>query len=196
VVTGHAASPANGLAVCIRGTAITPVRPFIDHYFGPGGWARYLERVGGPARALFDQTVTPLGWYPFDVALDLVDGLAKLGEGRPGVLREFAAYNLDSATNLIFRAIFKLGTPQFMVSRSDQVWKRFYSRGRMECDAAARKARVRLYEFPYANGNYRKLIGHSIEAVLNKAGASSLRTRYVENVVMGDEYSQYLFEWQ
>jgi hypothetical protein len=196
VVMGHAASRSSGGSVCLRGTAITPVRPFIDQYFGPGGWTRYLDVLEGPARATFDQTVTPLGWYPFDVALDLVDGLAKLGEGRPGVLREFAAYNLDYATNFIFRAIFKLGTPQFMVGRSDQVWKRFYSHGRMECDAAAGRARVRLYEFPYANANYKKLVGHSIEAVLNKAGATSLRTRYVESVVMGDEFSQYCFDWQ
>jgi hypothetical protein len=66
----------------------------------------------------------------------------------------------------------------------------------MECDAAAGQARVRLYEFPYANGNYKKLIGHSIEAVLNKAGARSLRTRSVESVLTGDELSQYFFDWQ
>ena len=83
-----------------------------------------------------------------------------------------------------------------MVSRSDQVWKRFYSHGRMECDVAAGRAKVRLYEFPYANANYKKLVGHSIEAVLNKAGAKSLRTRYVENLVMGDEFAEYLFDWQ
>ena len=196
LVTVHAASLSSGTPVCLRGTAITPVRPFIDQHFGPGGWARYLEGLGAPARAIFDQIVTPLGWYPFAVGLDLVDGIVKLGEARPGVLREFAAYNLDYATNLVFRAIFKLGTPQFMVSRSDQVWKRFYSHGRMECDAAAGRARVRLYEFPYANGNYKKLVGHSIEAVLNKAGATSLRARYAESALMGDEFAEYLFDWQ
>jgi hypothetical protein len=195
-ITGGVLSPSTDAPVCLRGTAITPVRPFVDRYFGPGGWARYLEVLGKPAQALFQQPVTPLGWYSFAVALDLVDGMTKVGEGRPGVLRDFAAYNLDYATSFIFRAIFKLGTPQFMVSRSDQVWKRFYSHGHMECDASAGRATVRLCAFPYANGNYKRLVGHSIEAVLNKAGARSLRTRHVENVVPGEGRSEYVFEWQ
>ena len=180
----------------LRGTALAPVRPFVEQTFGVGEWPRFLSLIGEEPRALFAQPITPLGWYPFSAARDVVDGLVTLADGRARVLREFAAFNLDVATNVIFRAIFKLGSPEFMVARSDQVWKRFYSHGRMTCEVSPGHATVALHDFPYLTANYNRLVGHSIEAVLNKAGARSVRTTQNDRTLAGDSRSEFSFEWK
>jgi hypothetical protein len=183
--------------VNVRGTALMPVRPFIDRYFGPSGAEHFLSFLGSEpdsARVALGQ-ILPSAWYPFRVALDVVDGLVAMA-AHPRVLRDFAAYNLDYATGAIFKAIFKLGTPEFMALRADQVWRKFYSRGRMTCTATSGRASVQLHEFAWLRPNYDRLVQHSIEAVLVKAGARNCTIKHSCCMLRGDPFCQSDYEWK
>ena len=114
----------------------------------------------------------------------------------PGVLREFAIHNLDFATNFVFRAIFKIGTPEFMVARSDQVWKKFYSHGRMVCAVSAGRARIELHEFSCLTANYERLLTHCMEAVLLKAGARRVQAHQTQSIVRGDRCCEFNYTWE
>src|SRR5262245_3262459 len=103
--------------IFIRGSAIAPAQPFVLKLHGPEGWKRCLETLAPAERALLEQPVIATNWYPFVLALGIVDWLA--ANGSATVLRQFAIDNLDFATNFVFRAIFKIGSPEFMIARSD-----------------------------------------------------------------------------
>jgi hypothetical protein len=183
--------------VSVRGTALLPVRPFIDRYFGPSGaeqFHSFLNNEPDSARVALGP-VLPSTWYPFRVALDVVDGLVAMA-GHPRVLRDFAAYNLDYATGAIFKAIFKLGTPEFMALRADQVWRKFYSRGRMTCTATRGQASVQLHDFAWLRPNYDRLVQHSVEAVLVKAGARNCAIKHSWCLLRGDPFCQSDYEWK
>jgi hypothetical protein len=183
--------------VRIRGTALMPLRPFIDRYFGKQGAEQFHSFVNpeeDSARFVVDE-ILPSAWYPFRVALDIVDGLVAMA-GHPRVLRDFAAYNLDYATHAIFKAIFKIGTPEFMVARADQVWRKYYSRGRMTCSATRGHATVRLHDFGWLRPNYDRLVQHSIEAVLVKAGARGCTIKHPRCLLRGDEFCESEYEWK
>jgi hypothetical protein len=183
--------------VRIRGTALMPVRPFIDRYFGPRGAEQFRSflSIKEVSADFALEEVLPGAWYPFRVALDVVDGLVAMA-GNPRVLRDFATYNLDYATNVIFKAIFKIGTPEFMVARADQVWRKFYSRGRMTCVATSGHATVQLHDFAWLRPNYDRLVQHSIEAVLVKAGARSCTIKHSRCVLRGDPFCHSDYDWK
>src|SRR5262249_10979486 len=104
--------------------------------------------------------------------------------------------NLDRATNLIFRAIFKVGSPEFMVGKSDQVWKKYYSTGHMEVPYASKgKASVRLLQFPEMTPNYNLVILHAVEAVIVKAGGKITRREITRDIHRGDDHCEYTYEW-
>src|SRR5262245_51562032 len=86
----------------------------------------------------------------------------------------------------VFRAIFKLGSPEFMIARSDQVWKKFYSRGHMVCAVTTHQARIELHDFPFLTFNYERLLVHCMEAVLLKAGARRVQAQQTRSLVSGD----------
>jgi hypothetical protein len=179
----------------VRGTPFAPLEAFVRSQFGESGWRHYTSLLDPAARELVAQPVITTNWYPFKIALSLVDGLVTLAEGRTGVLREFAIHNLDYATNMVFRAIFKVGSPEFMVARSDQVWKKYYSNGRMVCDVGPSRSRIELREFSYLSANYEKLLVHSIEAVLLKAGARLTRVAVTKSALHGDKLTEFTHEW-
>ena len=181
--------------VFVRGTPFAPVEAFVRSQFKEGGWHHFVSLLDPAAREVVTQPVIATNWYPFPIALSLIDHLVILAEGRVSVLRDFAIHNLDYATNVVFRAIFKVGSPQFMVARSDQVWKKYYSTGHMVCDVGHGHSRVELHDFPYLTPNYEKLLVHSIEAVLMKAGARLTRIAVTKSAIHGDKLTEFTHEW-
>lgn len=180
--------------VKVRGIAIAPVRDFIDKEFGATSWPHYLQIVGPQAREVLESPVTSMGWYPFSVGLSLVDGMMKLACGQSRVLRSCAFHMLDFATNAIFRAIFKIGSPEFMIARSDHVWRHYYSHGRVICSVTKGRARISLYDFPFATASYKRLVLHSMEAVIVKSGGKLRRMELSEPTEL-DKATDFLYEW-
>jgi hypothetical protein len=165
-------------------------------HFGQEAWGTFLADLEPAPRALVEQPVIATNWYPYAYCCAYIDGLVVLASGRQTVLREFAMHNLDYATNMVFRAIFKLGTPEFMVARSDQVWKKLYSHGSMVCDVKQGRARLELHDFPMLSERYSDVVKHSIEAVLLKAGARLTHIECTQSTLIGDPISEYVYEWK
>lgn len=181
--------------VNLRGTAVAPLKPFIHRHFGDAGWGRFLGALPADARAGIETPIIATNWYPYTHCCAYIDGIFALGDMRGTILRDFAIHNLDYATNMVFRAIFKLGTPEFMVARSDQVWKKFYSHGRMVCDVRPKFARIELHDFPLKSSSYARVVTHSIEAVLLKAGARMKRAVQSRSALEGNPFSEFTYEW-
>jgi len=179
----------------IRGTGLAPLLPFIDMAFGAKGRETFASSASKELIKAISEPFIAAAWYPFDLAMDAADALVALA-GHPRILREQAAYSLDYATNVVFRAIFKLGSPEFMVARSDQVWRKYYSRGRMTCTASKGHATVELHSFPSLRLNYDRTIQYGIEAVLVKAGAKNVIAKHPRCVVRGDTTCVFDFEWR
>lgn len=178
----------------IRGTGLIPLLPFVDQTFGPDGRPLLISKLPREATKEFESPFVASSWYPFSLALDAADALVAMGG--TWVLRDLATFSLNYATNLIFRAIFKVGSPSFMVARSDQVWRKYYSRGRMVSKTAKGKATVELQDFPLLRPTYDRFIQHSIEAVLVKAAASNCVGKHPKCVLRGDPSCVFEFEWQ
>jgi hypothetical protein len=181
--------------VNLRGTAVAPVRSFVLAQFGEKAWGTFLEDLEPATRAIIEQPVIATNWYPYAACCAYIDGLVVLAGGRQTVVRDFAIHNLDYATNVVFRAIFKLGTPEFMVARSDQVWRKLYSHGRMICDVKPGRARIELHDFPMMSERYSDMVKYSIEAVLLKAGAHVARAELTKSPLFGDASSEFSFAW-
>ena len=182
----------------IRGSLFAPLPPFMKTYLGPDGWSEFLRRVDPVASAVLSQEFVALAWYPFKVVTSAVDVLMAMGKsiGKANAVRDMTFFNLNHATKGIFRAIFKLGSPEFMLARSDQVWRKFYSTGRMSTQLVTRKeAVIRLEWVPDMTSNYSTAILHSLEAVIVKAGGRMTVAETTSDLGRGDKYSEFHYCW-
>lgn len=182
----------------IRGSLFAPLPPFMKTYLGPEGWTDFLQRVDPVASAVLSSEFVALAWYPFKVVTSTVDVLVATGKlmGKANAVRDMTVFNLNHATRGIFRAIFKLGSPEFMLSRADQVWRKFYSTGRMTTPLVTRnEAVIRLEWVPDMTANYSKAVMHSLEAVIVKAGGRISVAETTSDLGRGDKYSEYHYRW-
>jgi hypothetical protein len=179
-----------------RGSLFGPVRLFVTSYLGPDRWEELLTNLEPGARTIWQTEFDALSWYPFWAISAALDALVVLPDIPPDTIRKLAYHNLDRATNLIFRAIFKVGSPEFMVSKSDQVWNKYYSTGTMRVAHASKgSAVIQLFDFPEITHNYNRVILHGIEAVIVKAGGRIKREEIARSIHLGDECCEYTFAW-
>ena len=182
----------------IRGSLFQSLPSFVKAHFGERRWEEFLGRVDPVAADAYRNEMEALKWYPFMVIASATDAMVAMStEGtRDATLKKFATHNLDRATNLIFRAIFKIGSPEFMVSKSDQVWKKYYSTGRMTVDSVAKgQASVRLYDFPEITRHYTRVVLFAIEATIIKAGGRPSRCEVTHDIHSGDEFTEFSYTW-
>jgi hypothetical protein len=181
----------------IRGSLFQSLPSFVKTHFGAHRWEEFLRRVDPIAADAFRNEMEALTWYPFLVVASAADTMAAMSDGKSeDTLRRFAIHNLDRATNLIFRAIFKIGSPEFMVSKSDQVWKKYYSTGRMTVESASRgKACVRLHDFPEITKNYTRVVLYAIEATIAKAGGKTTLREVTRDIHAGHEFTEFTYAW-
>ncbi len=185
-------------AALIRGSLFQSLPSFVKTHLGEHRWGEFLERVDPVAAAAYRNEMDALSWYPFIVVSSTTDTLVAMSPTGAGdtTLRKFAAHNLDRATNLIFRAIFKVGSPEFMISKSDQVWKKYYSSGRMTVDNVAKgKASVQLHDFPELTRNYTRVVLYAIEATVIKAGGRTNRCEVTRDIHAGDPFTEFSYTW-
>jgi hypothetical protein len=189
----QAATPA-----LIRGSLFQSLPSFVQTHFGQHRWEEFLRRVEPVAAEALCQEMEALAWYPFLVvsaAADTMVAMSSEGKGEE-TLRRFAVHNLDRATNLIFRAIFKIGSPEFMVSKADQVWKKYYNTGSMTVEHVARgKACVRLHDFPEITQNYTRVVLYAIEATIVKAGGKTTLREVTRDIHAGDDFTEFSYAW-
>jgi hypothetical protein len=182
----------------IRGSLFQSLPSFVKSHFGEKRWDEFLGRVAPVAADAYRNEMEALAWYPFIVVASAADAMVAMSPEGNGdaTLKKFAAHNLDRATNLIFRAIFKIGSPEFMVSKADQVWKKYYSTGRMAVDSVSKgKASVRLYEFPEITRNYTRVVLYAIEATIIKAGGRTSYREVTRDLHTGDAFTEFSYAW-
>jgi Protein kinase domain len=183
----------------IRGSLFAHIPRFVKEHFGLERWSEFLGRLDPVATQAYATDMEPLAWYPFRVVASAVDAIVDMSEDvqAESTLIKLARHNLDSATTLIFRAIFKTGSPEFMVSRSKQVWKKYYSSGQMRVVYAEKgKASVQLVDFPEMTSNYNRGVLYGIGFVIVKAGGHITRQEITRNTCRGDELNEYTYTWR
>jgi hypothetical protein len=183
----------------IRGYLFGPTIQFIREQLGDGAWEDFLATIDPQAKPVFLEEFVALAWYPLRVATLTVEALDTIGrrQNRPDILRHMARHNLDVATRGVFRAIFKLGSPEFMMKRSDQVWKKYYSRGEMRTlFAKDGEAVVRLDDVPDLTRLWSTTVLLSMEAVIVKAGGKEVVSELTRDISRGDVHSEFRYRWR
>ena len=182
----------------IRGNLFAPLPQFVKTAFGEERWPEFLQRVDPVAARFLDTQLDALSWYPFRVITSAVEAIQQMSRASDAevMLRRLSRHNLDRATNLIFRAIFKIGSPEFMVSKSDQVWEKYYSKGRTQVGNAGRgRATVQLLDCPEMTPTYSRVVQYAIEAVIEKAGGKLTRSEINLSAGNGGRVYEFSYAW-
>lgn len=117
------------MAQC-KGTLLLNLRAFVEKRRGAPVWRRLVEAQRPADRAVFEGLLLPAGWYPVGVwNRALTTYLTEHAPEPPREMLEIARFVADRDLNTLFKVLLRMGSPEFVLKRTDSLWTRYFDAG-------------------------------------------------------------------
>lgn len=183
--------------VTTKGSAILDTVRAIRKRSGDEGYAQLLAGLDDEARAVFQGTILPTGWYPLDAFVRLLAlDLQQTAGGDEQALVGRTEWLVERQLRGIYRLFVRLGSPEFVLKRISLVHLTYYNGVDVETRSLTPGRAVLRYT---GFESRHKLIGNSIIGFFRKAlelsGAKNVRAAF--ETPIGDEkgYAELVVTW-
>ena len=180
----------------VKGVVVVATLRFLEERFGGETLRSLLAELEPGDRAAFD---TPLvsAWYPLPSVLRLMRvAHRRFGAQMPGMFREMGRASADYGFSTVYRVFFKLGSPQFIISRGSRVFSTYFRRGRLDVvEAGPGFSNAEMREFEDGGPEYCERILGWIARTLELSGAKQSRVAHVRCVHRGDPVCRFEGTW-
>ncbi len=185
----------------IKGSALASRVKYLQQHGTPEQRERLLAGVSPECREDIEKGLMANIWYPFSYTVEINRVLDQvLGSGDLSLIPEFGRFSAEQALHGIYKIFFKVGSPEFIIKRVENVWKQYYSGGQarvvMESVPQGKKARLLVegLEAP-ARENCLAIRGW-IARMLELAGARQVHVEESACVLHGAPHCEFSATWQ
>jgi hypothetical protein len=118
----------------VKGTSVIATKNFVEARFGYNSQRAWLDSLPEESNKIFTQTILSNAWYPFLDAF--VKPTRKICDsfynGSDAGAREVGKYSAEQSLKGIYRAFARVASVNFMLGRTANIFKTYYTPGRME----------------------------------------------------------------
>ena len=121
-----------GTARC-KGSILVHLKSYVVTTHGERAWEQMLAESTPEDRAVHDSLVIAGGWYPVRVWNHALEHLLTRHSGvrtADDEMRRVAAYIADRDLNSVYKMVLRLGSPEFLLKRTDSLWSRYFDLGK------------------------------------------------------------------
>jgi hypothetical protein len=181
----------------VKGTAVESSLRYVREHFGEGALERVLAELPQAHRSALGGGVLASSWYEVPTFLAfMVEAERQLGAQEPDVVRRMGRASCDYGLTTVYRIFFKIGSPEFIISRAARVFSSYYDTGVLEI-AETRPGRcvAELKGFEGGAPQFCERIFGWMQRTLERAGARNLRARHEVCVHRGGPVCRFEGDW-
>jgi uncharacterized protein (TIGR02265 family) len=181
----------------VKGTAVEASLRYVRERFGQAAVARILEALPEADRATLEHGVLASRWYPMDLFLHFMQEVQRqLAAQEPDVLGRMGRASCDYGMTTVYKIFFKVGSPEFVISRAASVFSRYYDTGKIRIvESGPRRAVVELGGLEGGAPQFCERIFGWMQRILELAGARKLRPSHTACVHRGDATCRFEASW-
>ena len=129
-----------------KGSILVHLRSYADTKYPPGAWKEVVDEAPPAERAILDGIIIAGGWYPVTVWNHALGVLLPRHRGVSidHEMRKIAAHIADKDLNTVYKMILRLGSPEFLLRRTDSLWSRYFDSGKLTFEEVGPK-RFKLF---------------------------------------------------
>jgi hypothetical protein len=160
-----------------KGVHLKSFHKFILARGGEAAWQRVLNELAEADRALAAEPAQPTEWLDYHVWWRMLLAADKvLGTGDYSLVREIGAFDARENLSGVYRIFLTFIKPEFIVARSDLIWRQYYDTGRMKMiKVENRQAEIHLTEFPDLPKHHEMELLGWMEVALNMSGFKNVQ---------------------
>jgi hypothetical protein len=129
----------------VKGSLLSARPRYLKETWGDDALKGVLAVLDGPTRATLESAILPFAWYPFETLLKIDEAIIE-GPMKGDITqikpfgRAVAQYDLPT----IYKVLFKIGTPAFLIKRVGTVYGTYVKGGSMTAAVVGKTASVTL----------------------------------------------------
>jgi uncharacterized protein (TIGR02265 family) len=180
----------------VKGVAVVSTLRFIKDRFGDAGLRETLAALDAADREAFSNPLVS-AWYPLPQMLRLMrQAEARFGGQLPNIHREMGRASADYGLTTVYKIFYKIGSPQFIISKGSRVFSSYYQYGQLEVpESGPGFANAVLRDFKDGGPEYCERIFGWMTRTMELCGTRNLRTSHVTCVHRGDPVCRFEGVW-
>jgi hypothetical protein len=110
-----------------KGTLFVNLKSFVEKR--GNNWQELVSALEERDRSVLDGMMLVGGWYPVGVWNRLLEKYLAGVRAPSTEMAEIARYVADHDLNTLYKALLRMGSPAFVLARSDAIWRRYFDVG-------------------------------------------------------------------
>lgn len=135
-----------GAAGRAKGSVLVYAREYVEKRHGAQAWTNVVDMLPDADRDVLRGVLISGGWYPVGTWNRLLEGYLPEHHATPDVgMAELSQYIANADLNSVYKLVIKLGSPEFLLRRTQSLWNRYFDSGLMSpVEVAARRWAISL----------------------------------------------------
>jgi len=181
----------------VKGTAVVASIRYVQETFGSAVVDSIVSALPDEDRKAVGGSVLVSMWYPMGAFLHLMqEAERQLRERDPEVVRKLGRASADYSLTTVYKIFFKVGSPEFIISKAARVFGSFYDTGKVvPVESVPGRAVFDLVDFEGAPQFCSRIWGW-MERTLELAGAKNVRVVHPECLHRGDSRCRFEGTWK
>lgn len=181
----------------VKGSAVVGTLRFVRERFGEAALRETLAALDAADRHALEGALVS-AWYPLPLLLRLMRQIeARFGSQVPHIYRAIGAASADYGLNTVYKIFFKIGSPQFIISRASRVFSSYYQRGSMVVtETGPGLVKLELRGFDDGAPEYCERIFGWMTHTMELCGAHDLQPSHVTCVHLSDDVCRFEGHWK
>jgi hypothetical protein len=183
--------------VQVKGSTLVPRLHYLEARASAEEKRRVLDRLAPGFRERIAKGLMPSEWYAFEDFIALIRAMDQvLGRGDPGFVPELARYAAERSLTTIYKVFYKIGSPEFIVTRAVRVWNQYYSSGRLQVwTLGPKRVKMVLEDFETPAREHCLSVRGWIERTLEMSGGQNVKVDEVQCRAQGRPVCEFLATW-
>jgi hypothetical protein len=181
----------------VKGTAVLASIRFVKEKFGEDGIAKVRARLDPEDQERLESTILASAWYPVSFLLAVMKGAkVEFGTQMPDVINQMGRASADYAHTTVYKLVFKVGSPQWIISKASVIFSSYYDRGQMVVtESGPGFANVEVREFGEPAPEFCERIAGWCVRTFELSGAKSVQLNHVKCVCKGAKACRFEGSW-
>ena len=181
----------------VKGTAVLASIRFVREKFGDDGLAKVTARLNPEDSERMGTTILASAWYPVAFLLAVMKAAKEeFGSQMPDVITQMGRASADYAHTTVYKLVFKVGSPQWIISKASVIFSSYYDRGQMVVtESGAGFAVVELRDFGEPAPEFCERIAGWIVRTWELSGAKNVKIIHNTCVSRGGKVCRFEGSW-
>jgi hypothetical protein len=182
----------------VKGSALRSTMNYLREHFSDEQVRRVLAKLPPAHQDIVEKPILISKWFDSDILTTLMRTMsAELGQPSEILFHRLGRQSCDDGLNTVYRIFFKIGSPSYLLKFVAQVWRNYYSDGKMEVVSRTDSSvHIRLLECAFPDPGMCLRLSGWMERSLEISGAKNINFSHCSCVHLGGASCEWKASWE